>query len=69
MSAQCFNPAISILLVFHEMNKNCMVRMESKFTLHRKQVTNVGDGKNINRRCILLKQVMSAVNDFDLNSH
>lgn len=46
-----------------------MVRMESKFTLHRKQVANVGDGKVINRRCILLEQGMSAVNDFDLNSH
>lgn len=42
--------------------------MESKFTLHRKQVANVGDGKTINRRYILLEQVMSDVNDFYLNS-
>lgn len=59
---------ISILLVFHEMSKNCIVRMERKFTLHRKQVANVGYGKNINRTCILLEEMMSAVSDFDLNS-
>lgn len=37
-------------------------------TLHRKQVANVEDGKIINRRCILLEQVMSAVYEFDFNS-
>lgn len=42
--------------------------MESKFTWQKKQVANVGDGKNINRKCILLEQVMSTVNEFDLNS-
>lgn len=39
-----------------------------QFMLHRKEVANVEDGKNINGRCILLEQVMSGVNEFDLNS-
>lgn len=33
-----------------------------------KQVANIGDGKNINRRYILSKLVMSVVSEFDLNS-
>lgn len=45
-----------------------MLRMESKFILHRKQVANVRDGETINKACILLEQVMSDMNDFDFNS-
>lgn len=59
---------ISILLLLHEMSNNCIGRMESKFARQRKQVANIGDGKNINRRYILLELVMSVVNEFDLNS-
>ena len=41
--------------------------MGSKFIRQKRQVANIGDGTNINRKCILLDMI-STVSEFDLNS-